>query len=299
MKSTLTILLFIGSSPVLSQTDLFAEGGQTNVNWNSKIAEAEEDGPGLWYNCVNPPSKASTSSSLPSQGKYTYQSNNLMDSDPRTAWVEGKKGYGIGEFIDLEFDMGGNNIYIYNGYQVNYSIWKKNSRVKSLKMYIDGEYKYMLHLKDLMGGQYFSLPNDLHEKKVRFVINSVFKGDKWDDVCISEINTHQCCLDGSTNIQSQELSFSIETLNNGNIINTIDITNGKISKSQVLKTAKQIHHEMLKIQTKNHQILLTPNHPLFVEGYGFISLYKLKNIEGFASFNELKKILNYLFGNPL
>jgi hypothetical protein len=70
------------------------------VDWTKRIKEEEEEGPGLWFACVNAPSEVTSSSHLKSQGSKSYESGNLSDWDPRTAWVEGKSGYGIGEFFE-------------------------------------------------------------------------------------------------------------------------------------------------------------------------------------------------------
>lgn len=64
-----------------------------------------------------------------------YGARNLYDNNPATAWVEGVKGYGTGEYFisDLGFRLPG-KIEIRNGYQKSESIFKKNSRVKSAQI---------------------------------------------------------------------------------------------------------------------------------------------------------------------
>jgi hypothetical protein len=64
-----------------------------------------------------------------------YGAFNLFDNDPATAWVEGVKGYGNGEyfFANLGYSLP-EKIEIRNGYQKSESIFKKNSRVKSAKI---------------------------------------------------------------------------------------------------------------------------------------------------------------------
>ena len=57
--------------------------------------------------------------------------------DPRTAWVEGEEGYGIGEYIESTGDnriWSGTLIVILNGFQKSIKLWKKNSRVKTVKV---------------------------------------------------------------------------------------------------------------------------------------------------------------------
>lgn len=77
-------------------------------------------------------------------GKYTII--NLFDKDPTTAWVEGAQGYGEGEmlFIGLGDELP-EKMLISNGYQKSESIYKSNSRPKTIRItvytgyHLDGE----------------------------------------------------------------------------------------------------------------------------------------------------------------
>jgi hypothetical protein len=64
-----------------------------------------------------------------------YTPRNLYDNNPATAWVEGVKGYGSGEYFiaDLGY-MLPEKIEIRNGYQKSQSLFEKNSRVKNLRI---------------------------------------------------------------------------------------------------------------------------------------------------------------------
>ena len=89
------------------------------------------------------------SSTLSSQGKNNYGVNNLNDSDPRTAWVEGKSEYGIGESFEMEWELDSRPpIHIFNGYQKSIKAWKDNSRVKKFKVYLNNEELCYLILED-------------------------------------------------------------------------------------------------------------------------------------------------------
>ena len=114
------------------------------------------------------------------QGPYGV--HNLFDNDPATAWVEGVKGYGEGEYfiMDLGYALP-EKLSIRNGYQKSESVFRKNSRVKSAKItlfvgfHISGEvteiaeiYKVKqagneieVELKDKMGIQEIALPYDI------------------------------------------------------------------------------------------------------------------------------------------
>ena len=149
-----------------------------------------------------PITKIKATSRLAPQGKNNYDEKNLNDYDPFTAWVEGVKGYGIGEKVTfyLEYAYDFSSLYIYNGYTKSKAAWKNNSRVKKLKVSYDGKPMFILNLKDEMGGQYFEIgdalhkgrTNQMHEYTVTFEILDVYKGDKYDDTAISAIRFGGC-----------------------------------------------------------------------------------------------------------
>ena len=148
------------------------------------------------------------SSTLSSNGNYNYDVNNMTDGDPRTAWVEGKSGYGIGESFECIFEADNGNITILNGLQKSVKLWKYNSRVKTFKVYYDNMPICYLQLEDNMLWQHFDFdevfldPNDTESKYgeyrecctgvFRFEIVDIYPGEKWKDVCISEFeHNHQ------------------------------------------------------------------------------------------------------------
>jgi len=65
----------------------------------------------------------------------SYTPRNLYDNNPATAWVEGVKGYGSGQYFiaDLGYRLPG-KIEIRNGYQKSQSLFERNSRVKNAKI---------------------------------------------------------------------------------------------------------------------------------------------------------------------
>ena len=278
---------------------IYAKGGESRVNWDEIMSEYEDpnyDGPPFWGTCIDAPSYVKASSTLSPQGKYNYSVDNLTDYDPRTPWVEGKEDYGIGEYIDLELPYGSDNIKILNGYQRSYSSWKNNSRVKTIKVYAYKKAICYVELEDKMGGQYFDLPeNDF--QRIRFVIVDVYKGDKWKDVAISEILQTACCFNSNTTILNIKNNLSINQINNGDEIAYLDLKTDKINVSKVVYTAKQIHHTLLKISTKDHNVELTPSHPLYIKGYGQTSLYALKRKNNWSNYQDMLNQIEILVWN--
>ena len=186
------------------------------------------------------------SSTLAPSKTISYDANNLRNEqrtedgerggggNRSTTWCEGVKGYGIGECITMslrtkaqiagkEDEIGFSEVMIVNGYAKNATVWKNNSRVKTLSLSINGEHWCTFQLKDVISPQIFYLPDNLHiypaksGKKIPgkgafrnalddaydeegydekwpvyqtdlvFEILEVFPGEKYDDTCITGI----------------------------------------------------------------------------------------------------------------
>lgn len=166
-----------------------------NEIWGTQPVESEY-GPaeGWTWHCgmVCPPdaNKVSASSTLASQGKNNYSPPNIADDNPNTAWVEGKKDYGIGEYIEISDWMlcSDQKIWILNGYQSNKQTWENNSRVKKIKISFNNKEICIVELKDIMGKQEINLPIKIEESGMfRFTIIEVYPGAKYKDTAISGI----------------------------------------------------------------------------------------------------------------
>lgn len=148
----------------------------------------------------------SASSQLKSNNpKINYLPENVLDGRPETAWVEGKKDSGIGEYIDLYMSPTSRGegdgcllvekIGIINGYGANSDLFMKNNRVKKIKLsysyYMGEELKegkdMFFDLKDSIEMQYIVFPKPLYMTQCRLTILDVYKGSKYNDTCISEI----------------------------------------------------------------------------------------------------------------
>ncbi len=155
-----------------------------------------------WY-CGGIVNSVTASSYLMSQSENSYLPSNTHDFDYKSAWVEGVKGYGIGEFLLYEFPPECprvTDIIIANGYVKNQSAWELNSRVKSLKVYYNDEPLAILKLSDVRAEQRFHLSpigySDREDFKLlklkstwtlKFEILEVYKGSKYEDTVISEL----------------------------------------------------------------------------------------------------------------
>ncbi|MFK7969702.1 MAG: discoidin domain-containing protein [Bacteroidia bacterium] len=149
---------------------------------------------------------ARASSSL----KGDYGPSNAIDGDLSTAWVEGKDGNGVGEWIEFDVDKEGYNYHsavIIGGYAKSTSSYSKNNRVRKIQVertitYDNGKTEVMKTVVELKDHLYIPISDerfyaiaDLDDvgdmawkvSKIRFTILEVYPGSHFDDTCISEI----------------------------------------------------------------------------------------------------------------
>jgi len=151
-----------------------------------------------------------------------YGSVNLGDNNPETCWAEGSEGNGAGEYIWMIIPKNTSQLNFRNGFQKSETTFMGNNRVKEITVYLYplhqpqgyvtethtgffiGEplYSQTVFLDDISGMQELNLDinwNEINSKLIynevfeeeRFVlkieITAVYKGNKWDDTCISDI----------------------------------------------------------------------------------------------------------------
>lgn len=163
--------------------------------------------------------------SLNSSGYHkNYNVKNVFDEDIETAWVENTASYGIGEWIQLNVNneyaskehsyTTYGRIIIYPGYGKSEKLFYENNRLKSALLFVattDSVYMpeepisrenspadrkkivfcQRLFFEDEPKYHVFRLPSNpsLEGTKYIFmlVIEDVYKGSKYNDTCISEI----------------------------------------------------------------------------------------------------------------
>jgi hypothetical protein len=141
------------------------------------------------------------SSHLQPQGNNRYDVKNIGDYRVNTAWIEGVKGYGIGETITYTFtkedfdkahiekQINFNGFMVLNGYCKNKKTWKENSRVKKILIEHNNQPLYAAILHDSMKVQLIQFDSVYLQRgdKVKVTILEVYPGDKYQDTAISEL----------------------------------------------------------------------------------------------------------------
>ncbi|MBN2038983.1 MAG: VWA domain-containing protein [Spirochaetes bacterium] len=118
-----------------------------------------------------------------------YKPANIADGNKLTAWSEGESGNGIGEWIRFGFDTPKNlkAIKIIAGYTKTDRIYKANNRVKKLKIIFSNGKSQTAELKDVQDFQRILIDRDTPTKFVKLEIMDVYRGAKYKDTCISEV----------------------------------------------------------------------------------------------------------------
>lgn len=125
----------------------------------------------------------------------TYDPENAIDGDYRTAWVEGTDGAGIGSWIELDFDGVHkiNGIEISNGYKKEEGLYHRNLRIKKVRIYdSDGNGKvYTLH-DQFVGTDRIDFDEPLETSSLRLEIVSVYKDKqtKHMDTCLTDFSIY-------------------------------------------------------------------------------------------------------------
>lgn len=131
------------------------------------------------------------SSVLAAEFGFTYGAEKIADGRLDTAWVpgQGTRSDGIGEWIVVRFgapqSMSG--MQIFNGYNKNPDIFRKNNRVRDVEIHASNGFRKMVTLSDAEGSQTINFDTTLQVEWIALTIRSVYRGIKYHDTAISEL----------------------------------------------------------------------------------------------------------------
>ena len=140
-----------------------------------------------------------SSSMLPEGGGCTYTVMNLFDKNPGTTWQVGNAG--IGDWVEVTFpEPVSIKVSMINGfvkvdprfaqYGANGDLYKLNNRVKSMRVeYLDSggiQRASIINFADTMR-DYQDAGVYKNVLRIRFIIESVYKGLKWNDTALGEL----------------------------------------------------------------------------------------------------------------
>ena len=124
------------------------------------------------------------------QKSKSYKVENVIDNNKSTAWIEGVKGDGIGEYIQFSskntFIV--DKIDIINGLSKSEKIYKNNNRIKKVLIEFSDKSQQVYELKDNnMDYQTIDIGGK-NTNSIKIVIQEVYtESSVYQDSCISEI----------------------------------------------------------------------------------------------------------------
>jgi hypothetical protein len=264
------------------------------------------------------PYKITSSSFL--NDSFSYRAENLCDNNFKTAWVEGVKGYGIGEIFqyfinnykyykDEKFEKINdyippiNEIRLFNGYVKSEKAFKENSRIKKLKMYVDGQPWVILELADTTSQQIFEIPEikylkiknrkDYKEDLVlKFEILEVYKGTKYEDTCLTELLLYtysRLCFPKSSKVtMSDNIYKNIEDLKIGDKILSYNEKTKTFFEDEIVSLENTMHNNYVEYDFGDKKIIATEDHP-FLSDKGYVSLNP-KDSKKYRGYEYIEKI---------
>jgi hypothetical protein len=122
-----------------------------------------------------------------------YHPNYVADDDLKTAWVEGGKASGAGEWLRIQVTPLDNTtrvrLRVRNGYQKSKDLWKANARAKAVTVrLLPSKLEKQVTLTDTDGWQEVVVDQPSGPlRTVELAIGSVYEGSKYADLCISDI----------------------------------------------------------------------------------------------------------------
>jgi hypothetical protein len=171
------------------------EPGYSEVlTFTSRVVSPTDGGPGEHEFDCNHTVTVKSSSTLPKQGSNTYEAKNVLELS--SGWSEGVEGDGVGEWLEFTMTTNfrvGDEWHIGNGYNKNKDAWQANNRVKKFKVLVDDQFVAYVMLSNVAAYQSFNIsppwiknaPQFKKGTKVKFIIEEVYKGSKFNDTIIS------------------------------------------------------------------------------------------------------------------
>ena len=134
----------------------------------------------------------SSESSYLKESDLHYPAASAIDGNPATGWSEDISGYGEGEWIELTFDgtylLSGMRIAI--GLQTDSDRYFNNSRPREILITFSDGTEILAEVEDRMGYQTISFDTPVASSNLKVTIFSVYKGSKYADTLISEIELY-------------------------------------------------------------------------------------------------------------
>jgi len=132
------------------------------------------------------------SSTHAEENAIAYDATRTTDGKLGTAWVEGKDGSGLGEWLEL--DLGSekeiDEIRVWGGLWFSQDMWTRANRPRQIEIEFSDGTTATMNLADAMEPGRLALPAPKQTSKVRLRISQVYAGTTWLDTAISEVQVY-------------------------------------------------------------------------------------------------------------
>lgn len=137
-------------------------------------------------------SSATASSHLKSgkAASLTYGPDNVRDGEDSTAWCEGAKGTGRGEWLAFDFrtPVTARALTLVAGYNKSPETWRNNARLKRVRLHFSDGTRQDANLRDTASPQALLLEAKGTLESVKLEVLAVYPGRRHEDACVSEVD---------------------------------------------------------------------------------------------------------------
>ncbi|MCP3136961.1 discoidin domain-containing protein [Pyxidicoccus xibeiensis] len=120
----------------------------------------------------------------------TYDSDNVRDGEDSTAWCEGAKGTGRGEWLKFTFNtpVTVGELTLVAGYNKSPEVWRRNARLKRVRLHFSDGTRQDADLDDSASPQDILLETKSALESVKLEVLAVYPGSRHADACVSEVD---------------------------------------------------------------------------------------------------------------
>jgi hypothetical protein len=153
-----------------------------------------------------------TSNNLPTSKYISYTGDNLNDRRTSTAWCT-NENTNPEMFFSIKYEelKSLTGIAVINGYAKSDKAYHANARPKKMTLFVDGKRASQLICKDTPSLQGISFGRQ-NGKEFRFVVDEVYQGESYNDLCLTEVFTDPRVVDANSILKSIELRFGDRAL---------------------------------------------------------------------------------------
>ncbi len=120
----------------------------------------------------------------------TYDPGNVRDGESSTAWCEGAKGTGRGEWLEFDFHtpVTVQALTLVTGYDKSPEVWRNNARLKRVRLHFSNGTHQDADLDDATSPQAIRLQTKSAIESVKLEVLAVYPGRRYPDACVSEVD---------------------------------------------------------------------------------------------------------------